>query len=308
MKSVKKTKLDKKMDIIKQREERGFLENKSQNRALRRFFNNRLAVLGLIIFTVILLATIFAPIICKYSPLSIDLLNRLQPPLLLDHILGTDKIGRDVFARILYGGRVSIFVGVGSALGAAIIGVLIGSYAGYKGGLIDNIFIRISEIMMSFPSIVLVLLLVSILGQSLWNLIVIFILTGWGSIYRMTRARILSIREEEYILALKAFGLNDIIICYKHMLPNALGPVLVNVTLSTAMFILQEAALSFLGLGVPLNIPTWGNILNVAQDICVLRENWWIWLPVGTVISIFVLSVNFIGDGLRDSIDPMQQG
>ena len=295
------------MDIIKQKEEAGLLEDKSQNRALRRFFNNRLATIGLIIFTTIIFITIFAPIICKYSPQKIDLLNRLKPPT-LEHIFGTDKIGRDVFARILYGGRVSIFVGIGSALGAAIIGVLIGSYAGYKGGLIDNIFMRISEIMMSFPRIVLVLLAVSIVGQSLWNLIVIFILTGWGSIYRMTRAKILSIREEEYVLALKAFGLNDIIICYKHMLPNALGPVLINITLSTAMFILQEAALSFLGLGVPLNIPTWGNILNVAQDISVLRENWWIWLPVGTVISIFVLSVNFIGDGLRDSLDPTQQG
>ncbi|HDK26614.1 MAG TPA: ABC transporter permease [Candidatus Atribacteria bacterium] len=307
MKNVKRTKLDKKMDIIKQKEEAGLLEDKSQNRALRRFFNNRLATIGLIIFTTIIFITIFAPIICKYSPQKIDLLNRLKPPT-LEHIFGTDKIGRDVFARILYGGRVSIFVGIGSALGAAIIGVLIGSYAGYKGGLIDNIFMRISEIMMSFPRIVLVLLAVSIVGQSLWNLIVIFILTGWGSIYRMTRAKILSIREEEYVLALKAFGLNDIIICYKHMLPNALGPVLINITLSTAMFILQEAALSFLGLGVPLNIPTWGNILNVAQDISVLRENWWIWLPVGTVISIFVLSVNFIGDGLRDSLDPTQQG
>jgi len=307
MKNVKKTKLDKKMDIIKQKEEAGLLEDKSQNRALRRFFNNRLATMGLIIFIIIIFITIFASIICKYSPQKIDLLNRLKPPS-SEHIFGTDKIGRDVFARILYGGRVSIFVGIGSALGAAIIGVLIGSYAGYKGGLIDNIFMRISEIMMSFPRIVLVLLAVSIVGQSLWNLIVIFILTGWGSIYRMTRAKILSIREEEYVLALKAFGLNDIIICYKHMLPNALGPVLINITLSTAMFILQEAALSFLGLGVPLNIPTWGNILNVAQDISVLRENWWIWLPVGTVISIFVLSVNFIGDGLRDSLDPTQQG
>jgi len=307
MESVKKKKLDKKMDIIKQKEEAGLLENKSQNRALRRFFNNRLATIGLIIFTIIIFITIFAPIICKYSPQKIDLLNRLQPPS-LEHISGTDKVGRDVFARILYGGQVSIFVGVGSALGAAIIGVLIGSYAGYKGGLIDKIFMRISEAMMSFPKIVLVLLLVSIAGQSLWNLIVIFILTGWGSIYRMIRAKILSIREEEYVLALKAFGLNDIIICYKHMLPNALGPVLVNITLSTAMFILQEAALSFLGLGVPLNIPTWGNILNVAQDISVLRENWWIWFPVGTVISLFVMSVNFIGDGFRDSIDPAQQG
>lgn len=307
MESPKKTKLDKKMDIIKRKEEAGLLEKKSQNRALRRFLNNKLAVIGLIMSTIILFAAIFAPIICKYSSQRVDILNRLQPPS-LEHIFGTDKIGRDVFARILYGGRVSIFVGAGGALGSAIIGVLIGSYAGYKGGWIDKIFMRISEVMMSFPQIVLVLLLVSLVGQSLWNLIVIFILTGWGSVYRMIRAKILSIREEEYVLALKAFGLNDIVVCYKHMLPNALGPVLVNVTLGTAMLILQEASLSFLGLGVPFNIPTWGNILNVAQDISVLRENWWIWFPVGAVISIFVFGVNFIGDGLRDSIDPTQQG
>jgi peptide/nickel transport system permease protein len=306
MESLKKTKLDNKMDIIKRKEEAGFLENKSQNRALRRFLSNKLAVIGLIISIIILFAAIFAPIICKYYPQTIDILNRLQPPS-SEHIFGTDKIGRDVFARVLYGGRISIFIGIGSALGVAIVGVLLGTYAGYKGGLIDEIIMRISEIMMSFPQIVLVLLVVSIVGQSLWNLILIFILTGWGSLYRITRAKMLSIREEEYVLALKAFGSNDILICYKHMLPNALSPILVNITLNTAMFILQEAALSFLGLGVPLNIPTWGNILNVAQDFSVLKENWWIWLSVGSLISLFVMSVNFVGDGLRDSLDPTQQ-
>jgi peptide/nickel transport system permease protein len=153
-----------------------------------------------------------------------------------------------------------------------------------------------------------VLLLVSILGQSLLNLIIIFTLTGWGGIYPMSRARMLSLREEEYVLALRSFGLSRPLIAYKHMLPNALGPIMVNITLSTAAFILQEAGLSFLGLGVPLSLPTWGNILNVAQDLRVLQNNWWIWLPVGTVISLFVLSVNFIGDGLRDATDPTQQG
>ena len=118
----------------------------------------------------------------------------------------------------------------------------------------------------------------------------------------------LSIREEEYVQSLQAFGLSDYIICFKHMLPNAISPLLVNITLSTAMFILEETALSFLGLGVPLQIPTWGNILNVAQDQTILLNNWWIWLPVGIVISLFVMSINFIGDGLRDASDPSQQG
>ena len=152
------------------------------------------------------------------------------------------------------------------------------------------------------------LLLVSIVGQSLGNLMIIFIGTGWGSMYRMARSQTLSIREEEYIAALRAFGINKVIVCAKHILPNALGPIMVNVTLSTAMFILQESSLSFLGLGVPMEIPTWGNILNVANDLTILNNAWWMWLPVGLVISIFVLSVNFIGDGLRDSTDPSQQG
>ncbi|MEA5065012.1 MAG: ABC transporter permease, partial [Eubacteriales bacterium] len=167
---------------------------------------------------------------------------------------------------------------------------------------------RVSEIFMSFPQIILVLLLVSMAGQSLNNLLLIFVATGWGSIYRMTRAKMLSLREEEYVQALRAFGVNDLVICYKHMLPNAIGPIMVNITLSTAMFILQETALSFLGLGVPPQIATWGNILNVANDFKILQNSWWIWLPVGLFISAFVLSVNFIGDGLRDSTDPTQSG
>ncbi len=269
--------------------------------------SNRLAVFGLVFAALVILASIFAPFVSRYDPLQLDLRNKLQPPS-GEHIFGTDKLGRDIFARILFGGRISILVGLGSALGAAVIGVAIGAYAGYRGGLLDNLMLRISEIVMSFPQIILVLMLVAIVGQSLLNLILIFTLTGWGGIYRMTRAQMLSLREEEYVLALRAFGLRTLAICYKHALPNAIGPIVVNITLSTAMFILQEAALSFLGLGVPLQIPTWGNILNVAQDLVILQNYWWLWVPVAVVISLFVLSINFIGDGLRDSTDPTQQG
>lgn len=304
-----KIRFDRKLDKIKAREESGELKNKggNRNRALRKLLNNKLAVVGIIIFSIIILSSIFAPLITKYDPLDVDMKSVLQEPS-GEHILGTDKVGRDVFSRILYGGRISIFIGLGSALGCAFIGILLGCYCGYKGGFVDKIVLRLSEIFMSFPQMVLVLLLVSILGQSLMNLIIIFILTGWGSVYRMTRAKILSIREEEYVQSLKAFGINDFIICYKHMLPNAIGPIVVNITLSTAMFILEEAALSFLGLGVPLEIATWGNILNASQDMFTLQNNWWLWLPVGLVISLFVMSINFVGDGLRDTTDPTQQG
>lgn len=304
---MKQTALDKKFDKIRAMEEAGQLKPAKGSRALRKLMANRLAMVGLVIFSVILLMSIFAPLLTAHDPQKINLRAMLQPPS-WDHLMGTDRTGRDVFARILYGGRISILVGLGSALMAAVIGVGIGCYTGYKGGWIDTVALRVSEILMSFPQIILVLLLVSIAGQSLMNLIIIFVLTGWAPMYRMARAKMLSLREEEYVQALRSFGVPTVKICYKHILPNALGPIMVNITLSTAMFILAEAGLSFLGLGVPLSVPTWGNILNVAQDLRVLQNNWWLWLPVGSVISLFVLSVNFIGDGLRDSTDPTLQG
>ena len=299
--------LDKRFDRLRDQDYSSLNQQNKSSRALKKLQSNRLAVIGIIFSLTIILSSIFAPLITKYDPQKVDLRSMLKPPS-SEHILGTDKIGRDVFARIIYGGRISILVGLGSALGAALIGVSIGAYTAYRGGWWDSIFLRISEIFMAFPQIILVLLLVSVLGQSLMNLIIIFVITGWGGLYRMTRAQVLSLREEEYVQALRAFGLSRARICFKHILPNALGPIMVNITLSTAMFILEEAALSFLGLGVPLNIPTWGNILNVAQDLRVLQNYWWVWLPSGITISLFVLSINFVGDGLRDSTDPTLQG
>ena len=299
--------LDKRFDRLRDQDYSSLNQQNKSSRALKKLQSNRLAVIGIIFSLTIILSSIFAPLITKYDPQKVDLRSMLKPPS-SEHILGTDKIGRDVFARIIYGGRISILVGLGSALGAALIGVSIGAYTAYRGGWWDSIFLRISEIFMAFPQIILVLLLVSVLGQSLMNLIIIFVITGWGGLYRMTRAQVLSLREEEYVQALRAFGLSRARICFKHILPNALGPIMVNITLSTAMFILQEAGLSFLGLGVPLNIPTWGNILNVAQDLRILQNYWWVWLPSGITISLFVLAINFVGDGLRDSTDPTLQG
>lgn len=298
--------MNRKFDKIRQQEESGELKNKKQgNRLLRKLLKNKLAVLGGIIFLVILLSCIFAPLLTPYSPTEVDMKNILSSPS-SEHWLGTDKIGRDVFSRILYGGRMSIAIGFGSALGCAAIGILLGCYAGYKGGIIDNILVRISEVFMSIPQLILVMMLASIMGQSASNIVLIFIISGWGSSFRMVRSQVLSIREEEYVQSLEVFGLSTPVICYKHILPNAISPIIVNITLSTAMFILDEAALSFLGLGVPLEIPTWGNILNAAQDLYTLQNNWWLWLPAGIVVSLFVMSINFIGDGIRDATDPTQ--
>ena len=303
-----KARFNRKLDRMRDAEFAGTAKRRRvRNRALRKMMNNRLAMVGLFVFAAIVLACLFAPVLTRYNPETPNLKSTLKPPS-LEHIFGTDKIGRDVFSRILYGGRISILVGLGGALGASLIGAAVGSYAGYRGGWFDRITLRLSELFMAFPQLVLVLMLVTIVGQSMRNIIIIFVVTGWGSVYRQARARMLSLREEEYVQSLKAFGLSDFRICYKHMLPNAISPLIVNTTLSTAMFILEEAALSYLGLGIPLNIPTWGNILNACQDMYTLLNGWWMWLPVGIVISLFVMSINFIGDGLRDTTDPSQQG
>lgn len=303
----KRTKNDRKFDRILKAEEEGRIRKSKMSRSVQKMFQNRLAVIGLMAFGGILLTCLLAPLIAAYDPVAPDLRSINQPPS-LQHIFGTDKLGRDVFTRTLYGGRLSMLIGLGSALIAAVIGVLLGCYGGYKGGIFDKVVLRLSEVFMSFPQLILVMMLGMIFGRGLGNLIFIFVLTGWGGVYRQARARMLSLREEEYVQSMEAFGINDFVIAYKHMLPNAIGPIVVNLTLSTAMFILDEAAMSFLGLGVPPEIATWGNILNAAQDVFTMQNYWWQWLPVGIVVSLFVISINCIGDGLRDSTDPTQMG
>ena len=275
--------------------------------AWRRFRQNKTALIAFIILVAIIFMCVFGPAISGYAFEEVDkgAVNKAPSS---EHWFGTDKLGRDVFTRTLYGGRLSMLIGLGSALIAAVIGVLLGCYGGYKGGIFDKVVLRLSEVFMSFPQLILVMMLGMIFGRGLGNLIFIFVLTGWGGVYRQARARMLSLREEEYVQSMKAFGINDFVIAYKHMLPNAIGPIVVNLTLSTAMFILDEAAMSFLGLGVPPEIATWGNILNAAQDVFTMQNYWWQWLPVGIVVSLFVISINCIGDGLRDSTDPTQMG
>ena len=308
---VKRTALDRKLDKIRQAEESGKLGTKLTNRTLRKLTSNKLAVFGVILFVVICVLCFGAPLFTIYSPTAISLREKIAPPSAA-HIMGTDQMGRDIWARMLYGGRISIIVGLGSALGAALLGVTLGLYVGYKGGLLDKLLMKISDIFMSIPQMVLIIIIVALVGQSLQNLIVIFVLTGWPSMYRMARSKVLSLKEEEFVQALRAFGISDVKIAYKHLLPNAIGPIVVNITLSTAMFILQEASLSVLGYGVPQEIATWGNIINVITNSGTIRFDWlgywWMWLPCAIMLILFVLSINFIGDGLRDASDPTQIG
>ena len=308
---IKKTALDRKMDKIRELEESGKLATRLTNRTLRKILSNRLAVFGAVLFVVICVLCFAAPLFTRWVPTQISLRERMAPPS-MDHIFGTDQMGRDIWSRMLYGGRISIIVGLGSALGAALIGVTLGMFVGYKGGWLDAIILKISDVFLAFPQMVLIIIMVALVGQSLQNMIIIFILTGWPSMYRMARSKVLSLKEEEFVQALRAFGISDFKIAFKHMLPNTIGPVVVNITLSTAMFILQEASLSVLGYGVPQEIATWGNIINVITNAGTIRYDWlgywWMWLPCAVMLILFVLAINFIGDGLRDASDPTQIG
>ena len=308
---IRKTALDRKMDKILQLEESGKLATKLTNRTLRKIMSNKLAVFGTALFLVICVLCFVAPAFTPYSPTDISLRDRMAAPS-GEHIFGTDQMGRDIWARMLFGGRISIIVGLGSALGAALIGVTLGMFAGYKGGWLDAIILKISDVFLAFPQMVLIIICVALVGQSLQNMIFIFILTGWPSMYRMARSKVLSLKEQEFVQALRAFGVSDVKIAFKHMFPNAVGPIVVNVTLSTAMFILQEASLSVLGYGVPQEIATWGNIINVITNAGTIRydwlQYWWMWLPCAVMLVLFVLAINFIGDGLRDASDPTQIG
>ena len=275
-------------------------------RNLKKFYKNKLAFIGFIFFTVILLACIFAPLLTSYAPEAVDLSAMNRPPS-AQHIFGMDKLGRDVFFRILYGGRVSIQVGMTGAVFGALIGTILGGIAGYFGGKIDAVLVRISELFSTFPDMIVILLLSSIFGQGVFNLIFVFSVMGWMTTFRMVRNEFMSLKQETYIDICRAFNFSDSRIIFNNILRNAISPVTVSLSLNVAGFILSEAGLSFLGVGVPSDIPTWGNIINAAKTADVIKNSWWLWLVPGAVITIFVLSINFIGDGLRDIMDPKQQ-
>lgn len=274
-------------------------------RGLDKFRRNRLAMIGLVIITTIILMCVFAPLLTSHNPTAISLRERRQAPG-GTHIFGTDNLGRDVFSRLLYGGRISILIGLSGAAGGMVFGIFFGSLCGYFGGWADAVTIKVAELAAVVPQLLLNLVLVLIAGQSVRNLILVFTFTGWIATFRLVRGRFFSLREESFVEACRAFGIGSFSIVFKHILPNCLGPVVVQFTLNTAGFILTEAALSFIGIGVPSGIPTWGNVINAAKEIIVITENPWLWVFPGFTIALFVLGVNFFGDGLRDVLDPSQ--
>lgn len=280
-------------------------QNKSSlaKRSLQKFFSNKLAIVGLVIVILMILSAVFAPLLATFDPNKIDMSKLNQAPG-GEYIFGTDSTGRDLYSRLLYGGRISILIGITSALTTSIIGTIFGLISGYFGGKIDVILIRISEILQSFPMIILVMVLVTILGPSVSNMILVFTLIGWMTVFRIVRNEVLRLREETYVAVNKAFGISDFVIMFRDILPNTISPIIVATTINIAYFILQETGLSFLGLGVPTNVPTWGTIINAAKSITVIQMYKWQWIIPGLFISLFVMSINFLGDGLRDALDP----
>lgn len=275
-------------------------------RNVQKFLHNRMAVAGLIVLLLILLACLCAPLLTPHDPNLIDVTQR-GLPCSAEHPLGTDRVGRDLLARILYGGRMSIFIGVASAVGATLIGTVLGCISGFYGGRIDRALVYIGELFTIFPQYLLILLCVGILGQSTANLLLIFIGTGWAGMMRIVRGRILSLKQEPFVESCRVNGIGGFSIMFHHLLPNTMGPVIVNTTLQVAGYILSEASLSFLGMGVPETVVTWGNIINAAKRLDIIQTMPLLWLAPGIAICLFVLSINFFGDGLRDVLDPSAQ-
>jgi peptide/nickel transport system permease protein len=267
----------------------------------RRLRRNRVALAGGAVVIVLFLVSLLAPWITPYDSDALDLYNVLMPPSAA-HWFGTDELGRDVFTRVLFGAKISLKVGFVAVGIAVVIGTLIGLVSAYYGGWLDTILMRFVDIMLCFPTFFLILAVIAMLEPSIWYIMIIIGLTGWMGVARLVRAEVLSIRERDYVLAARVIGASDFRIIFRHVLPNAIAPVLVSATLGVAGAILTESALSFLGIGVQPPTPSWGNILTSGKDY--IEFAWWLSLFPGGAILITVLSYNLLGEGIRDALDP----
>ncbi|MEZ7172949.1 oligopeptide ABC transporter permease [Sporosarcina sp. OR05] len=280
----------------------------SNSGAWKRFKKNKLALFGAIVLSILVIAAILAPVISPYDPY----ISQTKPDggynvhasPSAEHLLGTDSLGRDLLSRIIYGGRVSLSVAFVAVMIATITGVVLGMIAGYYGRWVDTLIMRITDIVICFPVLFLAISIATILKPSIFNVMIIIGLVSWTTMTRLVRGEVLRVRETEYIEAAKAMGQNNFIIIAKHILPNIMAPIVVQATLQTAEAILTESSLSFLGVGVQQPVPSWGNMLYEATSIMVLQFKPWVWAPAGFAILITILCINFVGDGLRDALDP----
>ncbi|MEN8143469.1 MAG: ABC transporter permease [Gemmatimonadota bacterium] len=269
---------------------------------LRQFRLHKSAVLGVQILLLLSLATLLTPLLSPFDPNAIDpAASRLLTPS-WGHPMGTDHLGRDVLSRVLYGGRISLSIGFLSILIAVTLGVVVGAVAGYLGGWIDGVLMRIVDLFLSFPRLILLVTIVAVFPPSVFLIVAILGLTGWMGVARLVRGQVLSLREREYIQAARALGFRGRRILARHILPNVLTPVIVAATLGIGNAILAEAALSFLGLGVAPPTASWGSVINDGKRF--MLDGWWITSFPGLAIVLTVVSFNLVGDGLRDALDP----
>ncbi|WP_442600417.1 oligopeptide ABC transporter permease [Neobacillus sp. D3-1R] len=280
-----------------------FGEEESYLKLIRRkFFKHKLAVVGLVIFCLFILMAIFAPWFAPNDPYAVNAEFEAKPS--AAHPLGTDSVGRDILSRLIYASRVSLSVGIGAVAIYVAIGTVLGAVAGYFGKWVDMVIMRLTDVFMSFPYLMVILVLVSIMGPSLSNIILVLGVLGWPAIARIVRGSVLSIKEMDYVKAGVALGYSTPRVLFQHILPNCLAPILVNATFGIAFAIIMEASLSFLGMGVQPPTASWGNMLTEAQSLTVLASQPWLWVPPGVMILLAVLAINFMGDGLRDAMDP----
>lgn len=275
----------------------------ARNRTLKRFLKHRIAIAAVIVLGVIALVSVLAPVFERYAYDKIDLRAAAQPPS-AEHWFGTDRIGRDIWSRTLNGGPVSLAVGLGATLIATLIGTVLGALSGFYRGWVDNIIMRITDTVMTFPSIVIMLTLAALLPRSVWAIVLIIGGLSWPAVARLVRAQFMSVRESEFVIAARCIGVQDRRIIMSHILPNVIAPLVALITFSIGSAILTEAGLSFLGLGVPPPTPSWGNMLESARNLDILQNLPWLWIPPAVMTVLTVLCVNFIGDGIRDAIDP----
>ncbi len=282
----------------------GFMKNRFIHDITQQVRNNRLAFSGLMIVLFMFLLALFAPVLGG-DPGAINIPERLQSPS-FSHLLGTDDLGRDVLTRILFAARISLLVGFVAVGISTVIGIVLGALAGYYGRWADAIIMRFVDLMLCFPSFFLILAVIAFLEPSIWNIMIIIGLTSWMGVARLVRAEFLSLRERDFVMAAKAIGGRDIRIIFRHILPNALSPVLVSATLGVAGAILTESALSFLGIGVQPPTPSWGNMLMAGKQT--LGTAWWLSFFPGMAILLTVLGYNLLGEGVRDAFDPRMRG
>ncbi|MGA6157097.1 ABC transporter permease [Stenotrophomonas sp. NPDC087984] len=279
----------------------------SRSVVLRTLLRNKLAVLALVVLAVLLIAALFAPLVAPYDPNAQNLLLRLRPPAWQDggsgaHLLGTDQLGRDMLSRVIYGARVSLLVGAGAALLAGVIGTVVGLASGYFGGWADRVLMRLADVQLAFPSLLLALAIVGFLGSGLWYVILVLGFTGWVSYARVVRSEVMSLRTRDFITEARAIGVTDITIMRRHLLPNVTAPLATIGTLHVAAAIVAEASLSYLGLGVPKETVTWGAMLSDGQ--LYLGTSWWVAVFPGIALMLTSLAINITGDALRDVADP----